>query len=514
MATNKSGLSSQFHTQRSSGSRDCVQPVAGESKVSPGQLRCCVVQQTSYRKGDSVREFFSAKDAAKRKRVNRIAKLKQCKLDARREQWLSQGSRCRPEEYKHVVQHSTRKEETDVPSEMENVCKNAAEKDSECHLHDVVSSDLLTEGNVTSRQSDVNLPTPYLVGSLMDHSNIKQSLEVREAGKPVGKPTSIPRTSEDVESCNIKRPGDPDSSVRDSEEPEGRMESNSWRRGALGNIYCVETCDVPNCTCRGNESSQLCSESSVVRLDHIAGGSKGLDEEEKVLSSKNHDDMHRPGWSTDQISCPKVSCASGGTAESGEVSDLSLNHEGEDDWELAADALSVPGSSLIKSTIQLPEPSPERKEWMEQKGKAPGFTNLQNGVLKPEYKFKAAGYGVKSRGAGGRAWRPDDLSRPPTLPPLAKQLSFQQESSPFVRSATQQRSNLWGPPPVPAYCPICTEELDLTDSSFFPCSCGFRLCLFCHHRIVSDDGRCPGCRKIYSPDVAMKLSRSTFWLSV
>jgi hypothetical protein len=37
-------------------------------------------------------EFLSVKDSTRRRKVNRAAKLKQCKLDARREQWLSKGS--------------------------------------------------------------------------------------------------------------------------------------------------------------------------------------------------------------------------------------------------------------------------------------------------------------------------------------------------------------------------------------------------------------------------------------
>ncbi|KAL2334474.1 hypothetical protein Fmac_015687 [Flemingia macrophylla] len=49
----------------------------------------------------------------------------------------------------------------------------------------------------------------------------------------------------------------------------------------------------------------------------------------------------------------------------------------------------------------------------------------------------------------------------------------------------------------PPQCPICYEDLDLTDSSFLPCLCGFHLCLFCHKRILEADGRCPGCRKLY-----------------
>ncbi|GER38529.1 RING/U-box superfamily protein [Striga asiatica] len=51
--------------------------------------------------------------------------------------------------------------------------------------------------------------------------------------------------------------------------------------------------------------------------------------------------------------------------------------------------------------------------------------------------------------------------------------------------------------PEPISCPICAEDLDSTDSRFFPCLCGFRLCLFCHKRILEGDGRCPGCRKEY-----------------
>lgn len=51
--------------------------------------------------------------------------------------------------------------------------------------------------------------------------------------------------------------------------------------------------------------------------------------------------------------------------------------------------------------------------------------------------------------------------------------------------------------PLPIPCPICCEDLDLTDSSFLPCACGFRLCLFCHKKLLETDGRCPGCRKQY-----------------
>lgn len=168
--------------------------------------------------------------------------------------------------------------------------------------------------------------------------------------------------------------------------------------------------------------------------------------------------------------------------------------------------------------------------------------------LRPEYTYAGAGFS-KSRSGNDRAWRPDDVSRPQTLPPaLAHRtgatrglLGLPMElglggigplagmgnmgamgaswrvaagavSAPAVPSADphQLSSAQWptpnSPGAQPACCPICAEELDVTDSSFVPCSCGFRLCLFCHHRIAADDGRCPGCRRAYSPDVANRLS--------
>ncbi|KAF3536270.1 hypothetical protein F2Q69_00025322 [Brassica cretica] len=84
-----------------------------------------------------------------------------------------------------------------------------------------------------------------------------------------------------------------------------------------------------------------------------------------------------------------------------------------------------------------------------------------------------------------RAWRRDDDHRPQALPNLAKQISFPELDKRFSAAST------------PSSCPICCEDLDSTDASFFPCPCGFKLCLFCHKTIYDGDGRCPGCRKAY-----------------
>ncbi|KAL2897745.1 General negative regulator of transcription subunit 4 [Bienertia sinuspersici] len=76
-----------------------------------------------------------------------------------------------------------------------------------------------------------------------------------------------------------------------------------------------------------------------------------------------------------------------------------------------------------------------------------------------------------------RAWSPDDVYRPRSLPSVSKQ-----HSTTTVAAAA-------------FCCPLCCEDFDVTDSNFEPYPCGFRVCLFCHKKILEIDGRCPGCRK-------------------
>ncbi|KAL5228718.1 hypothetical protein ABZP36_016983 [Zizania latifolia] len=58
-------------------------------------------------------------------------------------------------------------------------------------------------------------------------------------------------------------------------------------------------------------------------------------------------------------------------------------------------------------------------------------------------------------------------------------------------------------------CPLCTEEMDLTDKQLKPCKCGYEICLYCWHQIMEMDqkeecgGRCPACRAIYNKDRIM-----------
>ena len=47
-------------------------------------------------------------------------------------------------------------------------------------------------------------------------------------------------------------------------------------------------------------------------------------------------------------------------------------------------------------------------------------------------------------------------------------------------------------------CPLCLEEMDVTDRNFRPCKCGYQICLFCYRHIKEDlNGLCPACRTPY-----------------
>lgn len=86
-----------------------------------------------------------------------------------------------------------------------------------------------------------------------------------------------------------------------------------------------------------------------------------------------------------------------------------------------------------------------------------------------------------------KAWEPDDAFRPKSLPSMNWNYINRNENT--TNEAFANQSSL---------CPICFEELDLTDLSFLPCSCGFHICLFCHKTIMENTGCCPQCRKKYS----------------
>ncbi|EGN96191.1 hypothetical protein SERLA73DRAFT_125032 [Serpula lacrymans var. lacrymans S7.3] len=52
-----------------------------------------------------------------------------------------------------------------------------------------------------------------------------------------------------------------------------------------------------------------------------------------------------------------------------------------------------------------------------------------------------------------------------------------------------------------AECPLCLEEMDISDLNFKPCVCGYQICRFCWHHIKENlNGRCPACRREYTDE--------------
>lgn len=51
------------------------------------------------------------------------------------------------------------------------------------------------------------------------------------------------------------------------------------------------------------------------------------------------------------------------------------------------------------------------------------------------------------------------------------------------------------------FCPLCIEPLDDTERAFYPCPCGYQVCLFCLGRLKDECGNlCPGCRTEYGSE--------------
>lgn len=163
-----------------------------------------------------------------------------------------------------------------------------------------------------------------------------------------------------------------------------------------------------------------------------------------------------------------------------------------DDWETVADALAADDEKRQNLSLESPQEH-ETNVQMDSRGEMAKGLSSGRQNLQPE-----SGRLVKQASANARAWRADDALRPTSLPNLSKQFSL---PNPDRRRCGGGVA--WAhPTAAPRSCPICCEDLDLTDSSFLPCPCGFRLCLFCHKRIIEEDARCPGCRKSYESETS------------
>ncbi|WJX94263.1 hypothetical protein P8452_75700 [Trifolium repens] len=176
-------------------------------------------------------------------------------------------------------------------------------------------------------------------------------------------------------------------------------------------------------------------------------------------------------------------CCSGNITEE-EEDDDEVEEEDDgclDDWEAVADALAADEKHQNSSHDEPAVETDSSQSCEVTNGSGLGYPNSKPG----------SGGMVPWGSANGKAWRADDAFRPQTLPNLSKQHSMPNPDRRFGGGGPWCRTS------VPSNCPICCEDLDLTDTSFLPCNCGFRLCLFCHKRILEQDARCPGCRKQY-----------------
>lgn len=388
-------------------------------------------------------DFFSSKDPGRRKRGNRFAKLKQCKLDARREQWLSQGSQGK--------QWNSEKQLQNNQLPYQNCEHHHKVGDGECMPQERASPSGHTRSQSLGSIGSMSERIPiFSLASQSRSSGNGSNNEVKNLKK------EAPARRQDVSCRAPKYFGD--------EELDGGSEQK-----------------------QGPKHLRSSSDISKLRFN-ISGASSSY----TGSGSEDHDEPH----------------------------------DADDDWESAFDALHIQSSQHRPEALHKCPGSDralhsEEKEQHDRKQNGahhynPHHSDMQGSQLKSDYKHRNSGFGGR-RGNGGRAWRPDDVSRPPTLPTLVKQHTYPNHSGNNNHQGWgHAHGSTWeNQQPSPSYCPICTEELDMTDSSYMPCPCGFQLCLFCYHRIASDDGRCPGCRKPYSTDVAVKLSQSSaVWLRV
>ncbi|KAL6973307.1 hypothetical protein U1Q18_027487 [Sarracenia purpurea var. burkii] len=197
------------------------------------------------------------------------------------------------------------------------------------------------------------------------------------------------------------------------------------------------------------------------------------------------------GGSSSSSSSSGGSCSGSITGEDEEGDDGCL-----DDWEAVADALAGTDDKQQQQQQHVNSDHPAENDSIGSLDSPPELTHSHASGIETSNPKPERVENVQMVPPNCRAWKPDDAFRPQSLPNLSKQLSFPMNSGRQYGCG----GGAWGCKKVasaPSSCPICCEDLDFTDSSFLPCSCGFRLCLFCHKRILEDDGRCPGCRKQY-----------------
>ncbi|KAG0502577.1 hypothetical protein HPP92_002649 [Vanilla planifolia] len=259
--------------------------------------------------------------------------------------------------------------------------------------------------------------------------------------------------------------------------------------GALPTMPAAhQTVILPRPVQRGLESGSSKREARI-DVEHDGPGFHDSGSDSPVRSPTQGRNMQRKDCSsTSGSSVGSWSRSVSDTEEDRQEEEKGEEKAGIDDWEAIADALSDVGDNNQMNTNSV-------QGKLDLKTKQNNHNDIRHcvGVLRPEINRVVH-----------KAWRADDAARPQCLPNLSKQQS--------LPTNTERRFMAPGwicrvVDLTPSSCPICVEDFDLTDSRFLPCSCGFRICLFCHKKILEEgDGRCPGCRKVYDRVACMENS--------
>ncbi|TIA88947.1 hypothetical protein E3P81_03188 [Wallemia ichthyophaga] len=94
-----------------------------------------------------------------------------------------------------------------------------------------------------------------------------------------------------------------------------------------------------------------------------------------------------------------------------------------------------------------------------------------------------------------------NLGIPKTLPhtPSSGSVQVNQDKDLFKGL----RDAYWSDDEEDRDCPLCLDEMDISDLNFKPCPCGYQICRFCWHRIKENLNRkCPACRREYTNEGA------------
>ena len=130
-----------------------------------------------------------------------------------------------------------------------------------------------------------------------------------------------------------------------------------------------------------------------------------------------------------------------------------------DYWEAVADALNLNEDSLKLSQEKVSEKIPTVSQF--QTTACFSMEAENKGILKPEYKIKPILIPNRvGRTGNGRAWRPDDVSRPVSLPSLSKPHIFPTQSGRISSWGSTNRNEPSIPSTISPSCPICYEDLD------------------------------------------------------